>query len=171
MFLKNCYKQFERMIRISPSGWHFIKKHFPGPYHCVFGYIIDGEENDGISYSSFHDEFDEQFNGVDGFTHLAKALDPNALTGTQVMLPPKNLIDKTLLLLEDIQHQHTCCFLFIVPASQLFMIKWRLRDKLNLNVFKFQGSKKTKLTISTREEYFCISFGSNLTVTPKIFNK
>ena len=31
----------------------YIKKHFPGPFHLVFGYIIDGEENDASKKPKF----------------------------------------------------------------------------------------------------------------------
>ena len=160
---RGSYQEFQSYIRISTVGWFYIKKHFPAPHHLVFGYPVDAEENDDITFSSFHQEDCASYNGVDPFTHLAKALDKKALTGTQVLLPAKNMIEKTVQVLENIQHQHMCSFLFIVPSSQLFMIKWRLRNKLNLGTFKFQGNnKKTKLTSRTREEYFCISFGSSL---------
>ena len=116
---RGCYKYLDSTIRISSIGWYHIKKYFPAPYHLVFGHCLDADENDEITYSSFHQENHDQFNGVDGFTHLAKALDPLALVGCQVMLPPKHLIEKTVQLLESIQQLEP----FLDYSENKFLVK------------------------------------------------
>ena len=161
---RGSYQEFESYIRIAPVGWFHIKKFFPAPHHLVFGYPIDAEENDDITFSSFHQEDNPQYNGVDPFTHLAKALDKKALTGTQVLSPAKNLIEKCVQLLEQIKHQHMCSFLLIVPSSQLFMIKWRLRMNWTLEHLNSKEIIKRLNFHSELEKSFIAShlFGSSL---------
>ena len=163
---RNDYGCFNRIIRISNLGWEFIKKKFPQKYHLVFGYILDAHENDGITYSSFHqEELEDQFVNMDPFQHMYQAYDNNKLTGTQVIMPPVNVLQKTIQTIENFKHQNSCIFLLIIPKSQLFFAKMRLKHKLNFEYFKFQASNKgkfSKLTIRTREDHYAIRFGSDL---------
>ena len=163
---RNDYQCFNNLIRISKEGWNFIRKKFPQKYHLVFGYIIDAHENEGITYSSFHEESDgDQFINMDPFQYMYQAFDSNSLTGTQVIMPPKNVLQKTIETLENFKHQNSCIFLLLIPQSQLFFVKMRLKHKLNFACFKFQTcntGKFSKLTIRNREDYYAIRFGSDL---------
>jgi hypothetical protein len=162
---RDDYQCFNSLIRISKEGWNFIKKKFPQNYHLVFGYVVDAHENDGITYSSFHQEDEGQFVNMDPFQYMYQAYDSNKLTGTQVIMPPKNVLSKTIEMIENFKHQKSCIFLFLIPQSQLFYAKMRLKQKLNFAAFKFQSCNKgkfSKLSIRNREDYYCIRFGSDL---------
>ena len=154
---KQCLDQ---NLAISDAGWGYLKRNFPEQLHLVFGSINEGEKRDYIHYSSFHDEDDSQFSGCDPFATLMKGFHPSCLHGSFIILPPINLLDKTVELLEDMKTQQEALFLLIIPESKLQMIKWRLRNKDNLHVSKFQNkNKRTRLTIRTRQNFYLLRFG------------
>ena len=163
------YKCFASTIKFSEKGFEFFERIMPDPITMVFGNITDAESYPSGKYASFHDEEDQQFLGLDPFVYLMKSLSENKLTGTQVIFPPSFLLDKTIDLLEKTVHQKDCLFCLILPASKLVDAKFRLKGKVNLSFSKFQHAhKKTRLTISLRQDYFLLRFGSDLKKFPLI---
>lgn len=166
---RSDYKSIASTIKFSAKGIDFFQRIMPDPLTMVFGNIVDAELYPSWKYASFHDEEDQNFVGVDPFVYLMKGFNENCLKGTQVIFPPSVMLGKTIELLEKIKHQKDCLFCLILPASKLMEAKLRLLDKVNLAFSKFQHShKKTRLSISLRQDYFLLRFGSDLKKFPVI---
>ena len=141
----------------------------PDPLVMVFGNISDADLYPTWKYASFHEETDDNFLGEDPFVYLFRGLKENSLKGTQVIFPPSLLFDKTVELLRRTKLQRDCLFCLILPASKLMETKLLLQGKNNLTFSKFQHSnKKTRLSISLRQDYYLLRFGSDLRKFPTI---
>ena len=153
-------------LDISNAGYKYLLRIIPGNFHVVFGHPCLPETAQDFTYSSFHENDGDQFNGLDPLQHLLQGTQANKLHGAQIILPPHNLIHRVCDVLQQCVHQHRCTFAVIIPASYNSLVKNGLRNKLNFNSSKFQPSgKATRLTKSPRQDYVLITFGSDIKAT------
>ena len=166
---RSDYKSVASTIKFSVKGIDFFQRIMPDPLVMVFGNISDADLYPTWKYASFHEETDDNFLGEDPFVYLFRGLKENSLKGTQVIFPPSLLFDKTVELLRRTKLQRDCLFCLILPASKLMETKLLLQGKNNLTFSKFQHSnKKTRLSISLRQDYYLLRFGSDLRKFPTI---
>ena len=154
-------------ITFSKEGVTYFHRFFPDEIHMVFGNINEAEDlYPTLEFSSFHQQDHPNYSNLDPFVHLMRAFSQNALTGTQVCLPPPQMLEKCVQILEETVHQRNCIFVLILPAADLSHVTQRLQNKQNLSHSKFQPSnKKLRLNVKLRQDYFLLRFGSDLLKT------
>ena len=139
-----------------------LKDNFPSPFLNVCSNGADNEVNLQAMFCSFHEENHALFLGKDPLEYLAG----DQMEGTQVILPDVPLLAETLQCLVAKEVKKNVHFVLIVAHSNFSHVWQQLREKRNLQFFKFQAARrKSGLNKKTKEAFIAISFGHEITRT------